>query len=82
MTQQDVLAQSGADVEELIDQRKKEIELAEASDLVFDTDPAQVSSNGAQQSTDAAPPDNPDTQSNSSEANPAESRVFHLRGRK
>lgn len=82
MTQQDVLAQSGADVEELIDQRKKEIELAEAADLVFDTDPSQVSGNGAQQASDAAPPDNPDTQSNASETNPAESRVFHLRGRK
>lgn len=49
MTQADVLAANGSDVEELIDQRKKEVELAAKADLVFDIDPAQVSATGKAQ---------------------------------
>jgi lambda family phage portal protein len=62
MTVQDVVSQSGADFEELVDQRKKEVELTAEADLVFDTDPAQVASNGALQAdplTAGKPPDPP-----------------------
>jgi lambda family phage portal protein len=41
MSQQDVLSQSGTDVEELIEQRAKEVKLAEEAGLKFDIDPAQ-----------------------------------------
>lgn len=49
MTLQDVVSASGADFEELIDQRKKEIEMTAQAGLVFDTDPDQVSDSGAVQ---------------------------------
>jgi hypothetical protein len=40
MTLQDVVSQSGADIEEIFDQREKEIGLAAEAGLVLDTDPA------------------------------------------
>ncbi len=49
MTLQDVVATSGADIEELMEQRKKETEAAEKAGLIFDTDPKQVSNAGLTQ---------------------------------
>jgi lambda family phage portal protein len=49
MTLQDVVSTSGADLEELIDQRKKEVAMTEAAGLVLDTDPKQVSNAGLTQ---------------------------------
>lgn len=49
MTLQDVVSTSGADFEELIDQRKREIEMTEEAGIVFDTDPKQVSAAGLTQ---------------------------------
>jgi lambda family phage portal protein len=39
MTQAEVIAQSGGDVDELIAQRKREVELAKQNDLKFESDP-------------------------------------------
>lgn len=63
MTQADVLAQSGTDMEELIEQRKKEVELADEAGLVFDTDPRVEASKAQtpQPPADAATPDQPAT---------------------
>lgn len=74
MTQQDVLAASGADIEELIDQRKKEVGLADEAELVFDTDPA----NDKGQEPTKEPPDDPPKEDEDPEKNPAKSRVFRF----
>jgi lambda family phage portal protein len=57
MTQTEVVAQSGGDFEELVAQRKREVELADENDLVFDTDPADVDGKGAAQNLAAAAAD-------------------------
>lgn len=76
MTQQDVLAASGADVEELIEQRAKEVGLADSAELVFDTDPANDKGQEAEPPK-ADPPDKADDK-DASKQDPAESRVFRL----
>lgn len=48
-TQAQVIAELGGDLEELMLQRKVEVEMAEELELVFDTDPAQVNDSGALQ---------------------------------
>lgn len=58
MTQSDVVAQGGGDLEELIAQRAREVELAEEYDLVFDTDPDETNSAGVAQPED--PTDKPE----------------------
>lgn len=79
MTQQDVLSASGADIEELIDQRKKEVELADEADLIFDTDPAN---DKAQQAANAgSTASNSADTTNSSETDPPK-RIFSIGGRK
>ena len=78
MTMQDVVSTSGADIEEVFDQRKKEIELAEASGLVFDTDPSQVSGQGQAQPPDEADPPDEKPEEMIPE-NPPERRVFRFR---
>lgn len=61
MTQADVLAASGGDIEELMDQRRRELDMADALDLSFDTDPSKFSVGGQTQlpleggTTDPAP---------------------------
>lgn len=49
MTVSDVVTQAGGDFEELMTQRKREVDLMKESDLVFDTDPQQVSNAGLTQ---------------------------------
>lgn len=46
MTMTDVIAQNGGDFEDLITTRAREVELTKELDLVFDTDPEQVDSQG------------------------------------
>jgi lambda family phage portal protein len=77
MTMQDVVSTSGADIEELFDQRKKEVEMAEEAGLVFDTDPAQDKAKEAAQE----PPPEPEAEPEEPEATedePAERRVFRF----
>jgi lambda family phage portal protein len=77
MTGQDVVSQSGADFEEVIEQRKKELAQAAAAGVVLDTDPSQVASSGAIN----APPEKPDEERpggkspDDPEENPPERRV-------
>lgn len=47
MTQTEVVAQMGCDIEEMMMQRKREVEMAAELELVFDTDPAEVDAKGA-----------------------------------
>ena len=79
MTLQDVVSQSGADIEEIFDQRKKERELAEEADLVLDTDPANDKAKEPAPQPAADPPDDdeqdPDDESTDE---PANRRVLHL----
>lgn len=60
-TQTEIVAQGGGDFEELIVQRKRELDLAKEHGLVFDTDPGQVDGTGSAQALkDAAnKPDDP-----------------------
>lgn len=77
MTLQDVVSQSGADIEEIFDQRKKEIELAEEAELVLDTDPANEVKQ--QEAAPDTPPDDPDDETeDESTEEPANRRVFSL----
>lgn len=55
MSQGDVVAQGGGDLEELFTARQRELELASELGLVFDTDPAQVDAKGAGQGAPADP---------------------------
>lgn len=48
-TLQDVLVASGSDLEEYIEQRKRELEMTAAAGLILDTDPKQVSNAGLTQ---------------------------------
>lgn len=91
MTNQDVVSQSGTDFEEIIEQRAKELQLANEHEIVLDTDPKQVSNAGLTQARpigttipleqeealDAAKKSkSPDDESESdSESNPPERRV-------
>lgn len=56
-TQTKVLAQEGEDIEELVEQRKREVELAESSGLVFDTDAKLNKYTAAPASSPDAPSD-------------------------
>jgi lambda family phage portal protein len=73
MTLQDVVSQSGSDIEEIFDQRAKEVALAEEADLVLDTDPANEV-----KAEEPEPPPEPETDT---EEDPAESRVFRIGGK-
>lgn len=53
-TQADVIAAGGGDIEDVFQQRQRELELANQMDLVFDTDPSSVAGNGSAQA-DPAP---------------------------
>lgn len=53
MTQQEVLQQSGSDIEEYMSNRKREIDLAAKNDIVLDTDPKHVSNAGLTQARPA-----------------------------
>lgn len=46
MTQSEVVAQSGSDIEEMMTQRQREVEMAESMGLVFDSNPADVNDKG------------------------------------
>jgi capsid protein len=56
-TQADVIAQGGGDIEDVFQQRQRELEMAADMDLVFDTDPGSVAGNGSAQADAAAPTD-------------------------
>lgn len=69
-TLSDVVGETGGDVEELMTQRQREVDMAAEKDLVFDTDPSQVNKLGVEQpsadpklAADAAanPPDEEDS---------------------
>lgn len=49
MTQAEVIAQSGGDIEEVFTARAREIQMAQEMDLTFDTDPAAVNNKGQEQ---------------------------------
>lgn len=53
-TQQDVIAAKGDDFEDVFQQRRRELDLMDELELVFDTDPAQVNDKGAAQTLGAA----------------------------
>lgn len=55
MTQSDVLAASGYDLEETMLRRQREVEMASDMELVFDTNPDQVAVNGSQQPDELVP---------------------------
>ena len=57
MTQGDVIAQGGGDIEELMTARQRELEQAQELGLVFDTDPAQDTQGGQATPADPAPQD-------------------------
>lgn len=58
-TQTDVVAQQGGDIEDLMQTRQREQQMADDLGLVFDTDPASVDNKGAQQA-DAGTAADPD----------------------
>lgn len=72
-TQQDVLAQSGEDFEELVEQRAKELKLAQEAGIVLDTDPSKVAASGTKQTDEKPPPGG--KQPDEPEADPPERRV-------
>jgi lambda family phage portal protein len=80
MTLQDVVSQSGADIEEIFEQRAKEVKLAEESDLVLDTDPAnEIKAAEAAKPEPADPPDETEDETDDeSTEEPAPRRVFSL----
>jgi len=59
MTQADVIAQTGGDIDEVFTARAREIELAQEMGLVFDTDPAAVNVKGQEQVPMTEPPADP-----------------------
>lgn len=59
MTMADAVAQAGGDFEELVSARVRELELCEANDLVFDTDPKVLDSSGKAQPNDPTEPPEP-----------------------
>jgi len=73
MTMQDVVSTSGADLEELFDQRKHETELAEEYGLKFDTDP------GSDASESADPPDDEEEELTPEQA-AAKGRLLYFSG--
>ncbi|MEY8688332.1 MAG: phage portal protein [Leptothrix sp. (in: b-proteobacteria)] len=55
MTAGDVIAAKGGDYEDVYRQRRRELDLADEYNLVFDTNPAQVNDKGAEQGAAAQP---------------------------
>lgn len=53
-TLSDVIAQQGGDIEDVMQQRQRELQMAQDMDLVFDTDPGAVDNKGANQADAAA----------------------------
>lgn len=56
-TMSDVIAQQGGDIEDVMQTRQRELELAEGMGLVFDTDPGAVDNKGANQAAPVEPSD-------------------------
>jgi lambda family phage portal protein len=75
MTLQDVVSSSGSDVEEVFDQRKREVELAESYDLAFDTDVVSEVELAEATKPDPPPPDESEEEDTNE---PAERRVFRI----
>jgi lambda family phage portal protein len=75
MTLQDVVSQSGADIEEIFDQRAKEIELEDEAELVLDTNPADDKEKDAAAKPAEPPPDDEDDET---DTEPAAERVLRL----
>jgi lambda family phage portal protein len=66
MTVTDVVAQNGGDFEEMAHARKREVDLCDELELVFDTDPALVDIKGTEQPSEQPQPDPADTSSGGS----------------
>lgn len=62
MTQAEVIAQTGGDIEELFIARSREVEMAQQLGLVFDTDPGATDLKGAEQVPAAEPPADPNAE--------------------
>lgn len=84
-TQSDVIAATagGRDVEDILDERKRELEMAKERGLVFDTSPEiyTADAKAAEASAKAAadppdPPEKPADEADDQPENPAKSRVF------
>jgi lambda family phage portal protein len=78
MTMQDVVSTSGADIEELFDQRAKEVAMAEEAGLVFDTDPANEIK-AAEAAKPEPPPEPKDETDDESDGEKPAARVAYLR---
>jgi lambda family phage portal protein len=57
MTVTDVVAQNGGDFEEMAQTRKRELDLCDELEIVFDTDPAVVDGKGTEQPSEQPQPD-------------------------
>ncbi len=53
-TVSDVVAQQGGDIEDVMQTRRRELDMAEEMELVFDTDPYETDGNGSAQAGDVA----------------------------
>ena len=58
-TMSDVIAQQGGDIEDVMQTRQRELEMAKGMNLVFDTDPGAVDNKGANQADASAAADQP-----------------------
>lgn len=56
MTQAEVVSQTGCDIEELMMQRQREVEMAESMGLVFDTNPEELDNKGQTQKQEPPEP--------------------------
>jgi lambda family phage portal protein len=59
MTQADVVAQTGGDFEDLVAQRRREVEMADEAGLVFDTNPDLIDGQGSVQAPEKSKEDEP-----------------------
>jgi len=69
-TLQDVLVNQGSDIEDLIEQRERELEMLDEAGLVLDTNPEQTAGTGAAQPDPAAQAPPPQPNQSSSEPTP------------
>jgi len=63
----DVIASQGGDIEDVMQQRKRELQMAADMDLMFDTDPAAVDNKGSTQYAAPEAAETPDTSEDVSE---------------
>jgi lambda family phage portal protein len=81
MTMQDVVSQSGADIEEIFEQLERERELADEAGLILDTDPAhelKASKPKPEPPADDAKPEEEDPEAPETDDEPAAQRVLSI----